>query len=82
MVIDSSLVAFDNSFHINHIYLNQENFLDIKSYQFTKLDDEIWYEKGNGWRLSGGSLGLDLLYTNLEARIKSPLSKEVSIIFL
>tara|TARA_B100000700_G_C15016249_1_gene843422 strand:+ start:806 stop:1987 length:1182 start_codon:yes stop_codon:yes gene_type:complete len=81
MVIDSSLVAFDNSFHINHIYLNQENFLDIKSYQFTKLDDEIWYEKGNGWRLSGGSLGLDLLYTNLEARIKSPLSKEVSIIF-
>ncbi len=81
MGLDSILIAFDDSFHINHIYLNQENFLDIKSYQFTKLEDEIWNEKRNGWRLSGGSLGLDLLYTNLEARIKNPLSEDISVIF-
>ena len=77
----SFVFAFDDASEINHTYLNQENFLDIKSYQFNKLKEEKWYESGEGWRVNGGSLGLDLLYTNLEARIQSSISEEISVIF-
>ena len=50
--------AFDGALEINHSYLNQENFLDLKSYQFNKLHEEKWYESEGGWRLTGGSLGI------------------------
>ena len=63
------VLAFDDATEINHTYLNQENFLDIKSYQFNKLREEEWYESSKGWRLTGGSLGLDLLYSKLEVRL-------------
>jgi len=77
----SFVFAFDDAFEINHTYLNQENFLDIKSYQFNKLKEEKWHESGEGWRVNGGSLGLDLLYTTLEARIQNSISEQISIIF-
>jgi len=73
--------AFDDASEINHTYLNQENFLDIKSYHFNKLKEEKWHESGEGWRVNGGSLGLDLLYTNLEARLQNSISEEISVIF-
>ncbi|MEC9297114.1 MAG: hypothetical protein VYD28_05490, partial [SAR324 cluster bacterium] len=63
------VLAFDDAAEISHTYLNQENFLDIKSYQFNKLREEDWYESTGGWRLTGGSLGLDLLYTQLQIRL-------------
>ena len=40
----SKVKAFDDASEIHHSYLNQENFLDIKSYQFHKLKEEEWFE--------------------------------------
>jgi len=76
------VLAFDDAAEINHTYLNQENFLDIKSYQFNKLREEEWYESSGGWRLTGGSLGLDLLYSQLEVRLPHSISEETTVIFL
>ena len=76
------VLAYDDASEINHSYLNQENFLDLKSYQFNKLREEEWYESSGGWRLTGGSLGLDLLYSQLEIRLPHSLSEETTVIFL
>jgi hypothetical protein len=77
-----NILAFEDALEINHSYLNQENFLDLKSYQFNKLREEKWFQSRGGWRLTGGSLGMDLLYTQLEVRLPHPLSKETTVIFL
>ena len=77
-----NILAFEDALEINHSYINQENFLDLKSYQFNKLREEKWFQSRGGWRLTGGSLGMDLLYTQLEVRLTHPLSKETTIIFL
>ena len=76
------VLAFDDAAEINHTYLNQENFLDLKSFQFNKLREEEWYESSGGWRLTGGSLGLDLLFSQLEVRLPHSLSEETTVIFL
>ena len=52
----SNVKAFDDASEIHHSYLNQENFLDLKSYQFHKLKDEEWFESPGGGRLAGGSM--------------------------
>ena len=77
----SSVRAYDDASGISHSYLNQENFLDIKSYQFHKLKEEEWYESKGGWRLTGGSMGLDLLFTDLELLFPHQLGEEVTIYF-
>ena len=77
-----NVLAFDDALEINHSYLNQENFLDLKSYQFNKLREEEWYESAGGWRLTGGSLGLNILYAKLEIRLPHSLSEETKVIFL
>ena len=73
--------AYDDASEISHSYLNQENFLDIKSYQFHKLREEEWYESQGGWRLTGGSMGLDLLFTDLEVRLPYQLGEEATVYF-
>ncbi|SVA65536.1 uncharacterized protein METZ01_LOCUS118390, partial [marine metagenome] len=77
----SSVRAYDDASGISHSYLNQENFLDIKSYQFHKLKEDEWYESQGGWRLSGGSMGLDLLFTDLEVRLPYQLGEEATVYF-
>ena len=77
----SSVRAYDDASGISHSYLNQENFLDIKSYQFHKLKEEEWYESLGGWRLTGGSMGLDLLFTDLEVRLPYQLGEEATVYF-
>ena len=77
----SKVWAFDDASEIHHSYLNQENFLDLKSYQFHKLKEEEWYESQGGWRLTGGSMGLDLLYTDLEVRLPYQLAEETTVSF-
>ncbi len=54
--------AFDDTTSIEPSHHVQENFLDLKEYQFHKLQEEHWYESQNGWRTSGGSISVDLLY--------------------
>ncbi|MBG56225.1 MAG: hypothetical protein CL935_03735 [Deltaproteobacteria bacterium] len=73
--------AYDDASEISHSHLNQENFLDIKSYQFHKLKEEEWYESQAGWRLTGGSMGLDLLFTDLEILLPYSLGREVIVYF-
>ena len=80
--LSSTVWAFDDASEINHSFLNQENFLDLKSDQFHKLKEDEWYESVGGWRLTGGSLGLDLLYSQLEIRLPHSLSEETTVIFL
>ena len=77
----SKVQAFDDTSEIHHSYLNQENFLDIKSYQFHKLKEDEWFESPGGWRLTGGSMGLDLLYSHLEVRLPHALSNETTVFF-
>ena len=77
----SSVRAYDDASGISHSYLNQENFLDIKSYQFHKLREDEWYESQGGWRLTGGSMGLDLLFTDLEVRLPYQLGEEATVYF-
>ena len=77
----SSIRAYDDASGISHSYLNQENFLDIKSYQFHKLKEDEWYESQGGWRLTGGSMGLDLLFTDLEVRLPYQLGEEATVYF-
>ena len=79
--LSSAVRAYDDASGIYHSYLNQENFLDIKSYQFHKLKEDEWYESQGGWRLSGGSMGLDLLFTDLEVRLPYQLGEEATVYF-
>ncbi len=79
--LSSAVRAYDDASGIYHSYLNQENFLDIKSYQFHKLKEDEWYESKGGWRLSGGSMGLDLLFTDLEVRLPYQLGEEATVYF-
>ena len=77
----SKVKAFDDASEIHHSYLNQENFLDIKSYQFHKLKEDEWFESLGGWRMAGGSMGLDLLYSHLEVRLPQELSDDTTVLF-
>ena len=77
----ASISAYDDASEISHSYLNQENFLDIKSYQFHKLREDEWFESQGGWRLTGGSMGLDLLFTDLEVRLPYQLGEEATVYF-
>ena len=77
----ASVIAYDDASEIFHSYLNQENFLDIKSYQFHKLKEEEWFESHGGWRLTGGSMGMDLLFTDLEIRLPYQLGEEATVYF-
>ena len=77
----ASVIAYDDASEISHSYLNQENFLDIKSYQFHKLKEEEWFESHGGWRLTGGSMGMDLLFTDLEIRLPYQLGEEATVYF-
>ena len=52
--------AFDDTTSIEPSHHVQENFLDLKEYQFHKLQEERWYESQNGWSTSGGSISVDL----------------------
>ena len=77
----SSIRAYDDASGISHSYLNQENFLDIKSYQFHKLKEDEWYESQGGWRLTGGSMGMDLLFTDLEVLLPHQLGDKATVYF-
>ena len=77
----SSTRAYDGASEISHSYFNQDNFLDIKSYQFHKLKEEEWFESHGGWRLTGGSMGMDLLFTDLEILLPYQLGEESTVYF-
>ena len=77
----SNILAFDDASEIHHTYLNQENFLDIKSFQFHKLKEDAWFESPGGWRMNGGSMGLNLLYSHLELFLPHVLSDETTVFF-
>ena len=77
----AAVKAYDDASGISHSYLNQEKFLDIKSYQFHKLKEDVWFESQGGWRLTGGSMGLDLLFTDLEVRLPYQLGEEATVYF-
>ena len=77
----SSVRAYDDASGISHSYFNQENFLDIKSYQFHKLKEDEWFESLGGWRLTGGSMGMDLLFTDLEVRLPHQIGEKATVYF-
>ena len=77
----SNVKAFDDSSEIHHSYFNQENFLDLKAYQFNKLKEDTWFESTGGWRLTGGSMGRDLLFSHLELRLPHIMSDEITVLF-
>ena len=52
-------------------------FLDMQSYEFNRLDNLKWQQKGTGLRYIGGSLGLDELYHSWEVKLKQELVSTV-----
>ena len=70
--------AFDDTKTIEPSHHVQENFLDLNEYQFHKLQEERWYESQNGWRTSGGSISMDLLYHFLEIKFRKNLRSWIS----
>ena len=73
-VLFAHLQAFDGDESLNFPDFNRENFLDISSYEYSKQLDDKWYASDNGFRLSGGSLGQDVLNTRLHFKFRTPLN--------
>ena len=72
-------MALDTYFEIQPSYLQEENFLDLQEYRFRKLQEKKWQESLIGLRASGGSLGLDLLYTEFDLKYWDPISTNVEL---
>lgn len=70
-----SAQAFDGAMQVEPSYLNPENFLDIQSYQFRPEQERAWRRAAKGWRSTGGSLGLDLLFSQLQVKLRHPLAR-------
>ncbi|MBF0279251.1 MAG: hypothetical protein HQM13_15745 [SAR324 cluster bacterium] len=70
--------AFDRDIELNFPNFNNENFLDIKSYQLRPELAEIWHETSNGLRIASGSLDLDYLYLATEIRILQTVTEQIS----
>ncbi len=75
------LHAFDDDISLNEPNFHPENFLDMKAYAFGKSADDQWLAAGSGWRMTGGSLGLNLSYVDSEIRLHQRLSDYFSIRF-
>jgi len=71
--------CFDGDIAINEPNFHTENFLDFKAYEFRKSVQEEWYTVENGWRVAGGSLGIDLAFVDSEIRLQKDLSDTLSV---
>ncbi len=71
--INESL-AFDNDRTLSFPDFNRENFLDISGYQYRKQLDDQWQASDNGFRLAGGSLGQDILYSVLDFKFRTHIN--------
>lgn len=75
----ANLMAFDNDIRIDNPNFRLETFVDIKSYQFNKIQKDQWYVEDNGWRTASGSLDFDRLYINTQLKLKQPLSNHLTL---
>ncbi len=71
--INQSL-AFDDDRTLSFPDFNRENFLDISGYQYRKQLDDEWQASDNGFRLAGGSLGQDYLYTIMDFKFRNHIN--------
>ena len=76
--ISKDLHAFDGATNVDAFHLNRENFLDIQSYLFSAAQDRKWRRAEQGWRMTGGSLGLDLLFLKFQLKLIEQLSRGFS----
>ena len=76
--ISKDLHAFDGATNVDAFHLNRENFLDIQSYSFSATQDRKWRRAEQGWRMTGGSLGLDLLFLKFQLKLIEQLSRGFS----
>ena len=76
--INKDLHAFDGATNVDTFHLNRENFLDIQSYSFSAAQDRKWRRAEQGWRMTGGSLGLDLLFLKFQLKLMEQLSRGFS----
>ncbi len=81
LLTSGSVQAFDGAFQVEPAYLNPENFLDIQSYRFRPEQERAWRQAPKGWRSTGGSLGLDLLYSQLQVKLRHPLARGFEVSF-
>ena len=68
-------LSFDNDYEISSPNFRLETFLDIKSYEISKLLSDQWYEEESGWRVASGSLDFDRLYLHSQFKLRQSLSK-------
>lgn len=74
-----SLLAFDGDVAIIETSFNEENFLDLKTYEFRKSLDHQWLQSDNGWRMTGGSVDIDRLYLDGELKINQDFSEKFTV---
>ncbi len=74
LFVASHLLAFDGKESLDFPDFNRENFLDISAYQYSKQQDDKWFNSDNGFRLAGGSLGQDFLYSHLHFKYRTQLN--------
>jgi len=67
-------LAFDDDRTLSFPDFNRENFLDITGYQYRKQLDDEWQASDNGFRLAGGSLGQDVLFSILDFKFRTHLN--------
>ncbi len=75
----SCVWAFDDDISINMRNFKNENFIDIKAYQFRQSLQQQWYDTENGFRITAGSLDVDRLTLQSELRLKHSLSDSVDV---
>ncbi len=78
----SSLSAFDGAIDISPAALNPENFLDIQSYSFAPEQNRKWRRSASGWRMTGGSLGMDHLYLHFQVKHQYVVTDEMTTHFV
>lgn len=75
----SSVLAFDGDIAIIETSFNEENFLDLKTYEFRKSLDHQWLTGNNGIRMTGGSVDIDRLFLDGELKINQDFSEKFTV---
>lgn len=74
-----ALLAYDGDRSINTPDFNRENFLDLKSYEFSRRQELRWRGADNAFRVAGGSLNLDFLYSDLQIKFRKDLDERFKV---
>lgn len=74
MLISGTAWSYDGDQSLSFPKFKRENFMDISAYRYRKQMDLEWQATDNGFRIAGGSLGPDLLYSDFEFKYRTHIN--------